>query len=57
MVALSVNGITALSVRPIRLIVLMGIILFVPSMWVFANTPTQRNSQKGIRARRFDRLW
>jgi hypothetical protein len=39
MVALSVNGITSLSVRPIRLIVLMGIMLFVVfigiSVWVF----------------------
>ena len=39
MVALSVNGITSLSVRPIRLIALMGIMLFVVfigmSMWVF----------------------
>lgn len=29
MVTLSVNGITSLSVRPIRIIALMGIILFV----------------------------
>lgn len=29
MVALSVNGITSLSVRPIRIIALMGIVLFV----------------------------
>jgi glycosyltransferase involved in cell wall biosynthesis len=39
MVALSVNGITSLSVRPIRMIALMGIMLFVvfigTSMWVF----------------------
>lgn len=39
MVALSVNGITSLSVRPIRIIALMGIVLFVVfigmSMWVF----------------------
>src|SRR4249919_738899 len=39
MVALSVNGITSLSVRPIRMIALMGIILFVVflamSVWVF----------------------
>ena len=39
MVALSINGITSLSVRPIRLIALMGIMLFVVfigmSMWVF----------------------
>ena len=41
MVALAVNGITSLSVRPIRMIALMGIILFVVflgmSIWVFAN--------------------
>jgi glycosyltransferase involved in cell wall biosynthesis len=40
MVALAVNGITSLSVRPIRMIALMGIILFVVfvgmSVWVFA---------------------
>lgn len=39
MVALSINGITSLSVRPIRLIALMGIMLFVVfigmSVWVF----------------------
>ena len=29
MVALAINGITSLSVRPIRMIALMGIILFV----------------------------
>src|SRR5262245_5522495 len=41
MIALAVNGITSLSVRPIRMIALMGIILFVVfvgmSVWVFAN--------------------
>jgi glycosyltransferase involved in cell wall biosynthesis len=40
MVALAINGITSLSVRPIRMIALMGIILFVVfmgmSIWVFA---------------------
>jgi polyisoprenyl-phosphate glycosyltransferase len=40
MVALAINGITSLSVRPIRMIALMGIILFVVflgmSVWVFA---------------------
>ena len=40
MVALAINGITSLSVRPIRIIALMGIILFVVflgrSVWVFA---------------------
>jgi polyisoprenyl-phosphate glycosyltransferase len=40
MAALAVNGITSLSVRPIRLIALLGIILFViflgVSVWVFA---------------------
>lgn len=39
MVALAINGITSLSVRPIRMIALMGIILFVVflsmSVWVF----------------------
>jgi glycosyltransferase involved in cell wall biosynthesis len=39
MVALSINGITSLSVRPIRLIALMGIMLFVVfigmGVWVF----------------------
>ena len=39
MVALAINGITSLSVRPIRMIALMGIILFVVfmgmSIWVF----------------------
>lgn len=39
MLALAVNGITSLSVRPIRMIALMGIILFVVfigvSVWVF----------------------
>ena len=39
MVALAVNGITSLSVRPIRMIALMGIMLFVVfigmSIWVF----------------------
>jgi glycosyltransferase involved in cell wall biosynthesis len=39
MVGLAVNGITSLSVRPIRMIALMGIILFVVfmamSLWVF----------------------
>ncbi len=41
MVALAINGITSLSVRPIRMIALMGIILFVVfmgmSIWVFVN--------------------
>src|SRR5215475_5589750 len=41
MVALAINGITSLSVRPIRMIALMGIMLFVVftgmSVWVFAN--------------------
>jgi polyisoprenyl-phosphate glycosyltransferase len=41
MVALAINGITSLSVRPIRMIALMGIILFVVfigmSVWVFAS--------------------
>ena len=40
MVALAINGITSLSVRPIRIIALMGIILFVVFLgmivWVFA---------------------
>lgn len=40
MVGLALNGITSLSVRPIRLIALLGIILFViflgMSVWVFA---------------------
>ena len=40
MVALAINGITSLSVRPIRMIALMGIMLFVVfmgmSIWVFA---------------------
>jgi polyisoprenyl-phosphate glycosyltransferase len=40
MVALAINGITSLLVRPIRMIALMGIILFVVfmgmSIWVFA---------------------
>ena len=40
MVTLAINGITSLSVRPIRMIALMGIILFVVfmgmSIWVFA---------------------
>lgn len=40
MVALAVDGITSLSVRPIRIIALMGILLFVifigMSIWVFA---------------------
>lgn len=40
MVTLAVNGITSLSVRPIRMIALMGMILFVVflgmSVWVFA---------------------
>jgi glycosyltransferase involved in cell wall biosynthesis len=40
MLALAINGITSLSVRPIRMIALMGIILFVVflgvSVWVFA---------------------
>ncbi|MGB8105729.1 MAG: glycosyltransferase family 2 protein [Pseudolabrys sp.] len=40
MVTLAINGITSLSVRPIRMIALMGIILFVVfmgmSVWVFA---------------------
>ncbi|MGB8584696.1 MAG: hypothetical protein WCD87_03415 [Pseudolabrys sp.] len=39
MVALAINGITSLSVRPIRMIALMGIIPFVVflsmSVWVF----------------------
>jgi glycosyltransferase involved in cell wall biosynthesis len=39
MVALAINGITSLSVRPIRMIALMGMILFVVfiamSVWVF----------------------
>jgi len=39
MVALAINGITTLSVRPIRMIALIGIILFVVflsmSVWVF----------------------
>ena len=39
MVALAINGITSLSVRPIRMIALMGIILFVVFLsmivWVF----------------------
>ena len=39
MVALAINGITSLSVRPIRMIALMVIILFVVfmamSLWVF----------------------
>jgi hypothetical protein len=39
MVTLAINGITSLSVRPIRMIALMGIILFVVFMgmtiWVF----------------------
>jgi hypothetical protein len=39
MVALAIDGITSLSVRPIRLITLLGLILFVTfigmSMWVF----------------------
>ena len=39
MVALAINGITSLSVRPIRMIALMGIILFVVflsmTIWVF----------------------
>ena len=39
MVTLAINGITSLSVRPIRMIALMGIMLFVVfigmSMWVF----------------------
>jgi hypothetical protein len=39
MVALAINGITSLSVRPIRMIALMGIMLFVVfmamSLWVF----------------------
>lgn len=39
MVALAINGITSLTVRPIRMIALMGIILFVVflsmSVWVF----------------------
>jgi polyisoprenyl-phosphate glycosyltransferase len=41
MVSLAINGITSLSVRPIRIIALMGIILFVVfigmSVWVFGN--------------------
>ena len=40
MVTLAVNGITSLSVRPIRMIALMGMMLFVVflgmSVWVFA---------------------
>ncbi len=40
MVSLAINGITSLSVRPIRLIALLGLILFVifigMSVWVFA---------------------
>lgn len=40
MLALAINGITSLSVRPIRMIALMGMILFVVfmavSVWVFA---------------------
>jgi polyisoprenyl-phosphate glycosyltransferase len=40
MVALAINGITSLSVRPIRMIALMGIMLFLVfigvSVWVFA---------------------
>jgi glycosyltransferase involved in cell wall biosynthesis len=40
MLALAINGITSLSVRPIRMIALMGIMLFVVfismSVWVFA---------------------
>lgn len=40
MTALAINGVTSLSVRPIRLIVLLGLILFVifigMSVWVFA---------------------
>jgi glycosyltransferase involved in cell wall biosynthesis len=40
MVGLAVNGITSLSIRPIRLIALLGIIMFViflgMSVWVFA---------------------
>ena len=39
MVALAINGITSLSVRPIRIIALMGIMLFVVfigmTFWVF----------------------
>src|SRR5215471_11188604 len=41
MLALAINGITSLSVRPIRMIALMGIMLFVVfagmSVWVFVN--------------------
>jgi hypothetical protein len=41
MLALAVNGITSLTVRPIRMIALMGIILLVVflgmSVWVFVN--------------------
>ncbi|MGC1868409.1 MAG: glycosyltransferase, partial [Pseudolabrys sp.] len=39
MVALAINGITSLTVRPVRMIALMGIILFVVFLsmivWVF----------------------
>ncbi len=44
MISLAINGITSLSVRPIRIIALMGIILFVVfigmSVWVFSNWVT-----------------
>lgn len=44
MISLGINGITSLSVRPIRIIALMGIILFVVfigmSIWVFSNWVT-----------------
>jgi polyisoprenyl-phosphate glycosyltransferase len=49
MVALAINGITSLSVRPIRIIALMGIILFVVflgrSVWVFATWLTGHTVQ------------
>jgi glycosyltransferase involved in cell wall biosynthesis len=49
MIGLAVNGITSLSVRPIRMIAVLGIILFVifagMSVWVFATWATGHTVQ------------